>query len=261
MNTEPHPDEDRRLRPSRVPLSRKQKITVLIVWLGLAGALAAVLFPLVNSARMKGGLAGQLCAGRQIYLSLRNYASEMEAGGRFPAYADRKNQVGLVTTSNQAFELLVPRYLDDKKVFFNKSSAWCDRRVEGAGFANRIFPGENDWIYVRGLNDQSHSRFPLLATAVAPETTRYVSDPEKPGGAWKGVNAVVMHSGGSGELVATTPAGDGTFFIPRSDKPAANALEKADDWMNDAGIQLLYPELPNQKALPAGAKLTAEGDW
>jgi hypothetical protein len=38
-----------------------------------------------------------------------------------------------------------------------------------------------------------------------------------------------------------------------------NAFERADDWLNDDGIEVLYPDVPNPKALPAGAVLTTDG--
>src|SRR6478752_2096780 len=101
MNPEPYPDEDRRARPARIPASRKQKITVLIVWLVLAGGLAAVVTPAIRSFMFKGRMAGNLCRARILYLTLRNYASE--DAGTFPTFKDRQTNAELLETSSEAF--------------------------------------------------------------------------------------------------------------------------------------------------------------
>ena len=204
--------------------------------------LTILIVPAVYSFRFKTKMAHQLGAGRQIYLSLRNYASDLENGGAFPIYADRENPTGPVATSSEAFQVLLPRYLDDKRPLFNKGSAWCDRRISGAGFDTKILPGENDWVYVRGLTDKSPSRWPLFANAFAPGTTTYVQEQKKPGGVWKGAHAIVVFSGGSAEIVETRPQGN-AFYVPRSDQPSANAFEKDPEWLNGTNVQLLFPPL------------------
>jgi hypothetical protein len=261
----PYPENGSPLQPfpehpreRRMPRMRRERITTLLVTVAVFAILAALVTPAISSFLFRGRIAGQLCSGRQLYLALRNYANDREGGGQFPAYKDRATRTDRATTSNEALGLLVPRYLDDKAPLFNKSSAWCYRRVRGSAFERHVYPGENDWVYVRGLKENSPSRWPILATAFAPGTTHYVADPNKPGGVWKGANAVVIWAGGSGEITENAPSGD-TFFIPRTDKPAANAFNRADDWLNDDAIEILYPELPNAKALPPGAVLTADG--
>jgi hypothetical protein len=217
----------------------------------LTTILVALALPALSSFRFKSRMAGQLCSARQIYLSLRNYAADMGAGGAFPVYIDRENQKGVVTTSGEAFQVLLPRYLDNKRPFFNKSSAWCDRRIGGTGFDHRILPGENDWVYLRGLTDNSPSRWPLIANAFAPGTTTYVKDQRQPGGVWKGTNAVVVWAGGSAEIVDTKPQGNG-FMIPRSDNPSMNAFERDGDWLNGPGIQVLFPNCRSRVPTLAG---------
>ena len=111
---------------------------------------------------------------------------------------------------------------------------------------------------MRGLTDQSNSRYPLLANACAPGTVTYLADPALPGGVWKGANAIVVYAGGSAEQVETGKSGN-AYFIKRADKPAANALEKDDTWLSEPNVKLLYPELPNPKALPVEAVLSDSG--
>ena len=246
------------LSPPQLQGNRANRISMLIFAAVITAILAVLILPAFSSFRFKGRMAGQLCSGRQIYLSLRNYAADIGAGGAFPLYSDRENQKGIATTSNEAFQVLLPRYLDDKRPFFNKSSAWCDRRIGGAGFETKVHSGENDWVYVRGLTENSPSRWPLIANAFAPPTTTYVRDPGKPGGVWKGANAIVVWAGGSAEIVETKPQRDG-FIIPRSDKPSANAFEKDGEWLVGFGVEVLSPNVPQPNTSFGGEILSEDG--
>ena len=213
----------------------------LLVVISIIAIIAALAMPAFSSFMLKGRMADQLNNGRQVYLGLRNYASEISHGGAFPAYKDPDDASSLVQNSNEAFEILVPRYLDDKKVFTNKNSAWCKTTTKTEATANKVQPGENDWVYVRGLKDSSNSRWPLLANAFAPGTTTYIKDQSKPGGVWKGANAIVVWAGGSAEQVETKDQGE-SFFVKRSDKPSANAFEKDSEWLAGEDVQVLYPQ-------------------
>ena len=125
----------------------------LLVVISIIAIIAALAMPAFSSFMLKGRMADQLNNGRQIYLSMRNYASETSHGGIFPAYKDPDDATTLVQNSNEAFEILLPRYLDDKKIFTNKNSAWCKTTTKSENTANKVQPGENDWVYVRGLKD------------------------------------------------------------------------------------------------------------
>src|SRR5687767_1865448 len=89
-----------RSSPSWTQGSRANRISMLIFTAAIIAVLAILILPAFESFRFKRRMAGQLCSGRQIYLSLRNYAAETGAGGAFPFYTDRENQKGLITTSN-----------------------------------------------------------------------------------------------------------------------------------------------------------------
>ena len=222
-------------------LRRGFTLIELLVVISIIAIIAALAMPAFSSFMLKGRMADQLNNGRQIYLSMRNYASETSHGGQFPAYKDPDDATTLVQNSNEAFEILLPRYLDYKKIFTNKNSAWCKTTTKSENTANKVQPGENDWVYVRGLKDSSNSRWPLLANAFAPGTTTYIKDQSKPGGVWKGANAIVVWAGGSAEQVETKDQGE-SFFVKRSDKPSANAFEKDSDWLAGDDTQVLYPQ-------------------
>ena len=226
---------------NRTILRRGFTLIELLVVISIIAIIAALAMPAFSSFMLKGRMADQLNNGRQIYLSMRNYASETSHGGSFPAYKDPDDANSLVNNSNEAFEILLPRYMDDKRAFFNKHSAWCKTTTKSESTANRVQPGENDWCYVRGLKDSSNSRWPLLANAFAPGTKNYVKDQSRPGGVWKGANAVVVWAGGSAEMIETKDQGE-SFFVKRTDKPGANAFEQDSDWLSGDEVQVLYPQ-------------------
>ena len=213
----------------------------LLVVISIIAIIAALAMPAFSSFMLKGRMADQLNNGRQIYLSMRNYASETSHGGTFPAYKDTDDANSIANNSNEAFEILLPRYLDDKRPLFNKHSAWCKTTTKTEATATKVQPGENDWCYVRGLKDSSNSRWPLLANAFAPGTTTYVKDQSRPGGAWKGYNAVVVWAGGSAEIVDTKEQGE-SFYVKRPDKPTADAFKPDADWLSGEDVQVLYPQ-------------------
>jgi prepilin-type N-terminal cleavage/methylation domain-containing protein len=227
------------IRPSM--LRRGFTLIELLVVISIIAIIAALAMPAFSSFMLKGRMADQLNNGRQIYLGLRSYAAEISHGGSFPAYKDIDDASTLVQNSNEAFEILVPRYLDDKRAFANKNSAWCKTTTKNENTKDRVMPGENDWVYVRGLKDSAPSNWPILANAFAPGTTTYIKDQSKPGGVWKGANAIVVWAGGSAEQVSTKEQGE-SYFVKRPDKPTADAFKTDTDWLSGEEVQVLYPQ-------------------
>jgi hypothetical protein len=227
----------------RTPAADNRLGSIIFISVLLGVVLVALLSIIQKRMQYGGKMAGTLNNGRQIYLGMRNYALDSLRQGRFPEYLDDDKTREPFKDSNAALSALLPRYIDDKEVFFNRRSMWCTPREDKPPLENTILPGENDWVYVRGLKDSSNGRWPLLANAFAPGTLTYVSDPDKPGGVWKGANAVVIWAGGSAEIVDTKQLGD-AFYVKRPDKPAANAFAKDTDWLNEPEIEVLLPLLP-----------------
>jgi prepilin-type N-terminal cleavage/methylation domain-containing protein len=221
--------------------SRGFTLIELLVVISIIAIIAALAFPGFAAIIRKARMASQASNGRQIYLAMRNYAGETSHNGQFPTYGDPDDANTIVASSNQAFELLLPRYVDNKSVFANKNSAWCRPVAQSPGTADKVLPGESDWAYVRGLRDTSRSNWPILANAFAQGSTTYVADPGKRGGVWQGTDAVVVWAGGNAEVVQTRDQG-GAFFVKRADKPSSNAFEKEGDWLNGDEVQVLHPE-------------------
>jgi prepilin-type N-terminal cleavage/methylation domain-containing protein len=214
----------------------------LLVVISIIAIIAAAAMPAFTSIMLKGRMSDQLNNGRQIYLAMRSYASETANGGSFPSYRDPEDANTKVNSSNEAGEILLKgAYLDDKKVFFNKNSAWCKVTTKSESTDKRIQQGECDWAYVRGLRDNSSSRWPILANAFASAQATYNTDPSQKGGVWKGTKAVVIFAGGSAEIVNTKEQGT-SYFVGRPDKPSSNAFQKDSEWLNGEDIEVLQPQ-------------------
>jgi prepilin-type N-terminal cleavage/methylation domain-containing protein len=221
---------------------RSQGFTLieLLVVISIIAILASIAIPTMNTAMMRARFASTVSNAKQIGLGMRMYASAHD--GQFPLYKDTDNASTMVATSNEALELLMPRYAGgDKTIFTNKQSAWCKPQPATAADQYRLRAGECDWAYVRGLSETSDSRLPLLATAFAPGGTTYVKDNSKPGGVWKGELAAVLRIDGSVMSVQKLKENGSGTFIKRPDNAAKNMFEKDTDWLDGDNVQVLMP--------------------
>lgn len=213
----------------------------LLVVISIIAILAAAAFPALQGALKRGRFANSVNNAKQIGLGLRIYASAND--GQYPLYKDPDSTATLLGNSNEALELLMPRHVGtDKSIFTNKNSAWCRKLPTSAVDQYRLRAGECDWAYVRGLNDSSDPRLPLLATAFAPGGTTYIKDGSKPGGVWNGELAAVLRVDGSVMSVADLKETGNGFFIKRQDNPSKNMFEKDDGWLDGGNIEVLMPK-------------------
>lgn len=136
----------------------------------------------------------------------------------------------MVANSNEALELLMPRYGgSDKTIFGNKQSARCKPLPATKADEFRLRAGYPDWAYVRGLSESTDARLPILATAFAP------------GGVWKGELAAVLRVDGSVHSTAKLKDAGNTTFVKRIDNPSKNMFEKNTDWLDGDNVQVLMP--------------------
>jgi prepilin-type N-terminal cleavage/methylation domain-containing protein len=213
----------------------------LLVVISIIAIIAALAMPSFNSFLMKSKMTGQMSNGLNIWKAMGNYATNPDDDS-FPIYKDREDPSTQVTNANEAFEILLSKgMLDDKKVFYNPASQWCSKQVNNEATAKKVQTGENDWCYMVGLSrSTADSRWPILCNAFVPGTTYYTTDSGKKGGVWKGNRAVVIYSGGNGDVVETLDQGS-NFIVRRADKPKSNAFEKDGDWLSGDKVKLLYP--------------------
>jgi prepilin-type N-terminal cleavage/methylation domain-containing protein len=212
----------------------------LLVVISIIAILAGIAMPTMSNALMRARFTDTVNNAKQIGLGLRMYSGAHE--GQFPLYKDTDSTSTMVANSNEALELLIPRYAGaGKQIFTNRQSAWCKPLPQTPADANRLRAGECDWAYVRGLNETSDPRLPLLATAFAPGGTTYVKENSKPGGVWRGELAAVLRVDGSVLSVQDTKENGSGTFIKRPDSQSKNMFEKDTDWMDGENVQVLMP--------------------
>ncbi len=226
--------------PSIQSHNRAFTLIELLVVITIIAILAAFAVPAFRGFLIRARIGDQVNNGRQIYLGMKNFSAESANGGRFPLYRSGDDANALLSNSNEAFETLLPRYLDTKSVCINRNSAWCRQQPASKETKHKVLSGENDWAYVRGLSDTSQSDYPVLANAFSPGSKTYTTNPGEKGGVWLGLNAVVIYMGGSAQIVATKEGGGG-FMVPRADNPGSNAFEKDDEWLAGEDVEVLQP--------------------
>ena len=219
----------------------------LLVVISIIAILAGLALPVFANAQKKGALTASLSNAKQIGLALKMYASDHD--GIFPVYTDPENPTNRVATTGEAFQTLMPKYTTSKAIFLNKKSAWCQGAIvsQDGSNQNKVRQGECDWSYVRGLNELSDARWPIIATAFKDAQGTYTKGTSKKGGVWDGTDAVVVFVDNSAKIV-TEGSGlykesDTVSFISRPDKSKENAFKPVpDQWLDGDNIQVLMPE-------------------
>ena len=220
----------------------------LLVVISIIAILAGLALPVFANAQKKGKLAASLSNAKQVGLALKMYATDHE--GNFPTYTDPSEPTNKVATSNEALETLMPKYTKSKAIFINPQSAWCKGGTGGSSDSSnqyKVLQGESDWAYVRGLNDISDSRWPILATAFADAQGTYTNQTSKKGGVWEASDAIVVNVDTSARMVSE---GSGLHmdsktvsFIARPDKKKENAFKKiSGEWLDGEDIEVLQPK-------------------
>jgi len=203
----------------------------LMTVVSIMAVLATISFPGIKIALMNAQMTRSLADIRSIGLGLRSWATDNE--GVFPAGETFLGEE--IASSNDAFRLLVPDYVDSEKIFSVSRSARgskADNRIESA--AEILEPGENHFAYVAGLFDTSRSNWPLVADGTN-GTGTYVREVGQKGGCWEGRKALVAFVGGSAEVIRLQ-GDDSERYIPREGYPEENALDVS--YMGDT-VELL----------------------
>lgn len=156
------------------PSYRKQGFTLieLLVVITIIGILASISVPVVTGVQKRGQRINALANVRSIVLACRSFASEWETFPNFDPNADRSGgQPESFSTSTEAFNVLIPAYIDTERIFWVKTQD-PDRqlppREDGV-----LESEENVYCYVLGLNDTSYSSSPLVADGLMDSPGEY----------------------------------------------------------------------------------------
>ncbi len=133
----------------------------LLIVIAIIGILASASMPAFNSIRERGNRTKDLSNIKNILLACRAFAVDYD--GLFPSYPTDGDgeEGGKFGTSTEAFNELVPDYMDTEVVFWIQTKHPDkmlppneDGEVEGK---------ENVYAYVTGQTDTGYSRSPLVA--------------------------------------------------------------------------------------------------
>ncbi len=182
----------------------------LLVVISIIAILAGIALPVFGQVQIKGAQTKALSNAKQIATALKLYA--VDNNGTYPAYGTTNgapDSTKPLVTANDAFSLLIPDYVPNEDIFWLAKSGWClskpngpDNKMDKPGTyppTDTLAAGENEYTYVPGLSDTSNASMPLLADGFANNTSHtYTNVATKPGGVWKGKNAIVIHVDTSG---------------------------------------------------------------
>ncbi|MCF6314389.1 MAG: type II secretion system GspH family protein [Verrucomicrobiales bacterium] len=137
----------------------------LLVVITIIALLASMAMPAFNGIQTTAKITKDVNNCKQIVLSCRTFAADWD--GVFPSFDPNANNGGGgggnagFSTSTEAFNVLIPEYMDTELIFWTPSQNPQKLRppIED-GILNQ---NENSFLYVMGLTDTSFSRSPLIA--------------------------------------------------------------------------------------------------
>ncbi len=135
----------------------------LLVVITIIALLASMAMPAFKGIQVSAKITKDVNNVRQILLACRTFASDWN--GLFPSFDPNATGGGGNTsnfsTSTEAFNVLIPDYIDTEIIFWTPSQNPAKlRQPKEDGILNQI---ENSFVYVVGQTDTSFSRSPLVA--------------------------------------------------------------------------------------------------
>ncbi len=175
----------------------------LLVVITIIGILASIALPVFNSVQIKGAQTKCLAQSKQIGLALKLFASDNDGNYPQKGVPSAAFAAAEPTSSNQAFSVLFPTYVQNESIFWNKLAAgYCaktapDNRLDAAGtYTNdqTLKAGENAYGYMSDLTDTSNPSYPLVFDATTASGTSTYATPGTtgPGSTWNGTKSIVI---------------------------------------------------------------------
>jgi prepilin-type N-terminal cleavage/methylation domain-containing protein len=236
-------------RPLRLSFDSAFTLVELLVVISIIAILAGFAMPAFTKAMEQADRTKVLNDGKQIALSMKNYAGDF--GGEFPFYTDPIRKQGQPQSANDILATLIPDYIPNEQVFTIKKSGYCRPGADGNITAGRILErGENGWAYVLGLTDTSNGRWPLLAPGFKNGGVTYITNDESaPGGLWRGEYSVVIRADLSGQpekCMKQRTGGTEAWVRRDGNDPNKNAFQQEQSgdqpWLAGRDIRVLNPQ-------------------
>jgi len=179
----------------------------LLVVISIIAILAGIAVPASMGVIDRGKQTKDLSNAKQVFLGLTQFA--MDHDGSFPSQPQQDSANASSTgggnstlsTANDAYANLVPKYVPTENVFWIAGSKWCNSVApdENTSAGNALSAGENGYAYVTGLGTSSNPNFPVIADGFSQNPGVYTNDQNKPGGVWKGKVAIVVRVSGAAQ--------------------------------------------------------------
>ncbi|MAB77292.1 MAG: hypothetical protein CMO47_12645 [Verrucomicrobiales bacterium] len=133
----------------------------LLVVIAIIGILASAAMPAYNGIQERAKRTKDVNNVKQILLGARAFAADNE--GLYPSYdPDEANGEGAeFTTSTDAFNVLIPDYIDTEIIFWMQTKH--PDKLRPPREDGELDDDENVYAYVKGQTDTSFSRSPLVA--------------------------------------------------------------------------------------------------
>lgn len=221
----------------------------LLVVIAIIGILASAAMPAMNKALETAKISKDSSNLRQILLGCRSFATDWE--GAYPNFDPDAEEEGGgsgdnagFTTSTEAFNALIPQYIDQESIFwFQTSHPDKSRPPKEDG---NLEAQENVYAYVTGQLDTSFSNSPLVADGLMDGPGEYGEYHP-----WlKSKKAVIAYCGGhvktekltSAEPGATVRSSDGLVKNIFEKREASDEGESSGGWLSVDKDKVLLPE-------------------
>src|SRR5436305_1828831 len=156
----------------------------LLIVIAIIAILASIALPAFIGVQRRAKQTKDLSNGKQLAIALRQFA--LDNNGDFPSrtyvYGTSYQAATAMTgssTSNEAYQWLVPTYTTSEDIFQVPGSAWnptpADNIVDTSAGGETLTQGENGYGYVAGLNDTSNPLFPLVADGFSTSPPNYTT--------------------------------------------------------------------------------------
>tara|TARA_R110002096_G_scaffold84777_8_gene195533 strand:+ start:892 stop:1590 length:699 start_codon:yes stop_codon:yes gene_type:complete len=148
----------------KLNVKRKGAFTLieLLVVIAIIGILASSAMPAYNGIQERAKRTKDVNNIKQILLGSRAFAADNE--GLYPSYdpdADSAGGADEFSTSTDAFNVLIPDYIDSEIIFWMQTKD--PDKLRPPREDGELESEENVYAYVKGQTDTSFSRSPLVA--------------------------------------------------------------------------------------------------
>ncbi len=151
----------------------------LLIVITIIGILASVSFPAYNGIQERGKRIKAVANVRSMLIGCRSFAADWD--GLYPSFDPDEDQGdggggggeddSEFSTSTDAFNVLVPEYIDSESIFWIQTKD--PDKLRPPREDGRLEPEENVYAYVSGQTNTSFSRSPLIADGLMESAGSY----------------------------------------------------------------------------------------